>query len=89
MFVDRAGQRKDITREGLGRRTAKTYILRYVLKPLELIHRLLVSEYGTDYSIRSGKILQDDKTVESYSIEEKGFVVCMVSKVVHPRIIPI
>jgi UV excision repair protein RAD23 len=30
---------------------------------------------------RTGKILKDEDTVETYKIEEKGFVVCVVNKV--------
>ncbi|KAJ5169176.1 UV excision repair protein rhp23 [Penicillium canariense] len=39
-------------------------------------------EYGADRIkvIYSGKILQDDKTVESYNIQEKDFLVCLSAK---------
>ncbi|KAI1005894.1 hypothetical protein K3495_g2327 [Podosphaera aphanis] len=41
-------------------------------------------EASTQKLIYSGKILQDANTVESYKIEERGFVVCMTTK---PKVI--
>ncbi|KAK0711485.1 XPC-binding domain-containing protein [Lasiosphaeris hirsuta] len=39
--------------------------------------------------IYSGKILKDEETVESYKIEEKGFVVCVVNKPKEPKPAPV
>ncbi|MCJ1310152.1 hypothetical protein MMC25_003813 [Agyrium rufum] len=48
------------------------------------IKQKISAEKGWEPSLQkliySGKILQDGNTVESYSIEERGFIVCMVSK---------
>lgn len=56
-------------------------------EPAETIAELkakVEKEKGWEPSIQkliySGKILQDDKTLESYNIQEKGFVVCMTNK---------
>ncbi|KAF7548133.1 hypothetical protein G7046_g8777 [Stylonectria norvegica] len=57
------------------------------VEPTDLISAVkdkISSEKGWDPKhqklIYSGKILKDEETVGSYSIEEKGFVVCMVNK---------
>lgn len=46
----------------------------------ELIHEAQGFEISLQKLIYSGKILVDDRTIESYAIKEKDFIVCMVSK---------
>ncbi|KAK7987587.1 hypothetical protein PG989_007902 [Apiospora arundinis] len=66
--------------KGWDPKVPKAHLLWYVGLPLELdpwhcTRKKLISP--------EGKILKDEDTVETYKIEEKGFVVCMVNK---PRV---
>ncbi|WYZ40687.1 hypothetical protein EsH8_IV_001028 [Colletotrichum jinshuiense] len=59
---------------------------------ISVVKQKIAGEKGWDPKdqklIYSGKILKDDDTVESYKIEEKGFVVCMVNKPKAPKPAP-
>ncbi|KAI0194955.1 UV excision repair protein Rad23 [Astrocystis sublimbata] len=59
------------------------------VEPTDLVSTVkekIETEKGSDFSaktlklIYSGKILKDEEKVETYKIDEKGFVVCMVNK---------
>ncbi|KAK8090206.1 nucleotide excision repair protein RAD23 [Apiospora hydei] len=62
------------------------------IEPTDLVSAVkqrIADEKGWDPKsqklIYSGKILKDEDTVETYKIEEKGFVVCMVNKLAQGR----
>lgn len=59
----------------MGGASTETHLLRY------MIHQWPNLKPETDRALSIGKILVDGHTVESYNIEEKGFIVCMYSKV--------
>ncbi|KAL2017683.1 hypothetical protein VTK56DRAFT_1843 [Thermocarpiscus australiensis] len=52
--------------------------------PISTLKQKISEERGWDPKLQkliySGKILKDEETIESYKIEEKGFVVCVVNK---------
>ncbi|KAK4123089.1 UV excision repair protein Rad23 [Parathielavia appendiculata] len=65
------------------------------VEPTDLISSVkqkISEERGWDPKLQkliySGKILKDEDTVESYKIEEKGFVVCVVNKPKEPKPTP-
>lgn len=66
----------------MGIQPTETHLFRYVVHWLSWEVSVALSWVKLMFL---GKILQDANTVESYSIEEKGFIVCMISKVEDPE----
>ena len=65
--------------EGMGPQGPEAHLLWYAFGYLPRSSNFAFHSILTSSTI--GKILKDDDTVETYKIEEKGFVVCMVNKV--------
>ncbi len=57
----------------MGAQAPEAHLLRYALRS--------AARASSTADDATGKILKDEDTVESYKIEEKGFVVCVVNKV--------
>lgn len=72
--ADSVPQGEDLSRERMGGGSAEAHLLRKVAVGF-------VSCIHPNVTLHTGKILQDQNTIQSYSIEEKGFIVCMISKV--------
>ena len=76
--LDSPSQAEDRAGEGLGSFITKAHLFWYVVAQQSI--RTAGSWRGTK-SQNAGKILDNAKTVADYSIEEKGFIVCMLGKV--------
>lgn len=61
----------------MGSEALEANLFRYALR---LSNEILCSGY-LDINLDTGKILKDEDTVAAHKIEEKGYIVCMVSKV--------
>ena len=83
--TDRRGKEQDCRREIMGSEPAEAHLFRYVSTTSEnaMLQFRRYSSNSWLLTICIGKVLNDANTVESYKIEEKGFVVCMQNKVIN------